>query len=96
MLLQTKEILVNGEVETERKIKSRRSSFLPDGQEFSWRSHLALIKLAGQNFRNYSFLDWEPAAGLNILVGDNAQERRICSRQFMSWPQSKSWRKPRY
>ncbi|MES1228442.1 MAG: DNA replication and repair protein RecF [Armatimonadota bacterium] len=36
-------------------------------------SGIALTRLAIQDFRNLSFVEIEPAAGLNLLVGQNAQ-----------------------
>ena len=32
-----------------------------------------LSKLTLRDFRNYSFLELEPAPGVNLIVGDNAQ-----------------------
>ncbi len=56
---------------------------------------MQLKKLAGQNFRNYKVLDWEPDSGLNILIGDNAQGKTNLLEAIHVLATGKSWRTSR-
>lgn len=56
---------------------------------------MQLKKLSGENFRNYSTVDWEPASGLNILVGDNAQGKTNLLEAIHVLATGKSWRTSR-
>jgi DNA replication and repair protein RecF len=56
---------------------------------------LKLLKLCGDNFRNYSAFEWEPQAGLNVLVGDNAQGKTNLLEAINILATGKSWRTSR-